>query len=426
MISREFKSEFKINEEGANKMEKWKIPFAMFVLFAVSLLASPKVFSYSPDVITEPGDTVITLDTIRNELSSDGEWIKVNPSEVDSESVTDGSADFDDDVNTEFVWRPYNVDENWSPYTNGYWTYTNCGWMWVSYYQWGWRTYHYGRWWWSPRWGWVWSPGYIWAPSWVVWMYWGDYCGWYPLSPRARWHHHHHRYYSHHIRYRVRHWTFCHNYYFNGTTIDPNIIVDPSENPNILKYAKFSSEIKYENGVVKSDGPELSIIEKSIGKKIPAEDVTRYNTTKKVNEYVKRSEKEEYAVEKQTYQKRQEVKTNNDKQVKKEEKKMEETWESTPYSGTPKGNNENRSGEKNKDVEKKRDDGYREKNKNEGSNENKQSEPPKYEKKNDSPPRNDSPRNETPRNESPKKNDNPQKNNETKSDDGNNQKDSKR
>ena len=35
---------------------------------------------------------------------------------------------------------------DWRPYADGYWAYTDSGWTWVSYEDFGWATYHYGRW----------------------------------------------------------------------------------------------------------------------------------------------------------------------------------------------------------------------------------------------------------------------------------------
>src|SRR4029077_14546805 len=35
---------------------------------------------------------------------------------------------------------------NWRPYADGYWAYTDDGWTWISYEDFGWATYHYGRW----------------------------------------------------------------------------------------------------------------------------------------------------------------------------------------------------------------------------------------------------------------------------------------
>jgi len=108
-------------------------------------------------------DTVATMDTFQKNLdTSTGKWIKVNKSDIDADAVeadASSSSDVDENINVEYIWRPNIVEVGWNPYTNGYWQYTNCGWMWVSYYSWGWWPYHYGRWWYSGAWGWVWSPG---------------------------------------------------------------------------------------------------------------------------------------------------------------------------------------------------------------------------------------------------------------------------
>lgn len=86
-----------------------------------------------------------------------------------------------------YCWRPSNVDEDWAPYTDGYWANTDAGWTWVSYEDWGGITYHYGRWARVPGEGWVWVPDYDWAPAWVSWRSSDDFVGWAPLPPAARW-----------------------------------------------------------------------------------------------------------------------------------------------------------------------------------------------------------------------------------------------
>lgn len=72
---------------------------------------------------------------------------------------------------------------DWRPYADGYWAYTDVGWTWVSYEDFGWATYHYGRWTDLADYGWVWVPGYEWGPAWVSWRTGGDYIGWAPLPP---------------------------------------------------------------------------------------------------------------------------------------------------------------------------------------------------------------------------------------------------
>src|ERR1700722_15425509 len=54
-----------------------------------------------------------------------------------------------------YCWRPSGVSVGWRPYTDGYWAYTDEGWTWVSYEDWGGITYHYGRWTLVDGYGWV-------------------------------------------------------------------------------------------------------------------------------------------------------------------------------------------------------------------------------------------------------------------------------
>jgi hypothetical protein len=69
------------------------------------------------------------------------------------------------------VWRPQDVASDWSPYSNGQWSYVDYyGWSWIDYSPWGWAPYHYGRWFWNTGYGWCWWPGAIglhayWSPA---------------------------------------------------------------------------------------------------------------------------------------------------------------------------------------------------------------------------------------------------------------------
>ncbi|MGH9480800.1 MAG: DUF6600 domain-containing protein [Terriglobales bacterium] len=97
------------------------------------------------------------------------------------------------------VWVPNGQGSNWSPYSDGSWTWEpNWGWTWVGYEPWGWAPYHYGRWfWWGSSWAW-WpgpvTPFYrpIWAPAYVSFFGWGGgfgfgfgfgSVGWLPIGP---------------------------------------------------------------------------------------------------------------------------------------------------------------------------------------------------------------------------------------------------
>ncbi len=106
-----------------------------------------------------------------------------------------------------YVFQPRAAAQSatWRPYADGYWSFTDEGWTWVSYEDFGWATYHYGRWAKLADVGWVWVPGYEWAPAWVSWRSSpryrddapevvavelneepeSDYIGWAPLPPEA-------------------------------------------------------------------------------------------------------------------------------------------------------------------------------------------------------------------------------------------------
>src|SRR4029077_15485579 len=86
-----------------------------------------------------------------------------------------------------YCWQPAIAvsDPTWRPYTDGYWAYTDVGWTWVSYEDFGWATYHYGRWVRLEDYGWCWVPGYEWGPAWVSWRTGGNYVGWAPLPPEG-------------------------------------------------------------------------------------------------------------------------------------------------------------------------------------------------------------------------------------------------
>jgi hypothetical protein len=108
----------------------------------------------------------VSVDFFYDNLGSDGNWVEV--------------ADYG------YCWQPNVAVSNskWRPYSDGYWAYTDVGWTWVSYEDFGWATYHYGRWTRLRDRGWFWVPGHSWGPAWVSWRTGGDQIGWAPLPPR--------------------------------------------------------------------------------------------------------------------------------------------------------------------------------------------------------------------------------------------------
>ncbi len=131
------------------------------ILFALSMLAI--VVS-----LPQARGADVSIDFIYDNLSG-GNWIEV-----------EGYG---------YGWQPEVVvrDPNWRPYSDGYWAYTDYGWTWISYEDFGWAAYHYGRWATLADYGWVWFPGedLDWGPAWVSWRTGGDYIGWAPLPPRG-------------------------------------------------------------------------------------------------------------------------------------------------------------------------------------------------------------------------------------------------
>lgn len=139
----------------------------LFLFTLVLALASTSITPAARAQDDDQGGTP-SFDYFYNNLAPYGDWVQV-----------EGYG---------YCWQPYGVDENWQPYTDGYWAYTDGGWTWVSYEDFGWATYHYGRWTRVDELGWVWVPGYEWAPAWVSWRKspHDDYVGWAPLPPEAR------------------------------------------------------------------------------------------------------------------------------------------------------------------------------------------------------------------------------------------------
>ena len=116
-------------------------------------------------VIPPKAEARVTFSYFYDSLQPYGEWVDVD--------------------HYGYCWQPVGMDRDWRPYTDGYWSYTDAGWTWVSYEDFGSITYHYGRWIRLEDYGWVWKPDYEWGPAWVSWRQSDDYIGWAPLPPDA-------------------------------------------------------------------------------------------------------------------------------------------------------------------------------------------------------------------------------------------------
>lgn len=92
------------------------------------------------------------------------------------------------------VWQPQGVAADWSPYSDGQWSYVDYyGWSWIDASPWGWAPYHYGRWFLNPGFGWCWWPGArgyhsYWSPALVGFFGFGGGLGWVSLAPYEHFH----------------------------------------------------------------------------------------------------------------------------------------------------------------------------------------------------------------------------------------------
>jgi len=421
-------------------MNTLKFRPSVMLMYAASLIMmlgfTSKLSAVNADSVVFQNDSTFTIESVKEELGTEGEWIKVNKEDIDPGAVADQSGGFDPEINTQYIWRPYNVEAGWSPYTNGYWRYTHQGWMWVSYYNWGWRTCHYGRWWYSDYYGWVWSPGFVWAPAWVVWIYNDGYCGWYPISPWVRWHHGY-GYRCHGMRYKVRCWTYVEKRKF-ADPIPPRVpIVDPSGITEIVKTGTVDANPYISKTGIKTNGPGVKTIEDATGKKQPVNDVNMYNNTGKYygtkvdNEVTKKDDD----TKKNIPGTKGNDGNNNNSGVKKNDGGNNDTWKKTD-DNTGKDNNtgrDNNTGKDNGTGTKKNDGnnntkGNNDTKRNDGNKNNegnkqytpppkKQYDPPKQEQpkqeqpKKDPPKQYDPPKQEQPRKDPPPKRDNGNKGN---------------
>jgi hypothetical protein len=166
-----------------------------------------------------------------------------------------------------YGWQPDVAvnDTNWRPYADGYWAYTDDGWTWISYEDFGWATYHYGRWANLADYGWTWFPGedLDWGPAWVSWRTGGDYVGWAPLPPRGAG-----------VVYEGRpigpqvdiefdigpeYYNFCEVRYI-GEPVLRNYIAPPVQNVTYINNTVNVTNISVKNNVVYNYGPNYEVL----------------------------------------------------------------------------------------------------------------------------------------------------------------------
>jgi hypothetical protein len=207
----------------------------LLFVFAVTVV----LFPFSPEAKSQD----VSVDFFYNNLNG-GSWFEVG--------------DYG------YCWQPDVAasDPSWRPYADGYWAYTDEGWTWVSYEDFGWATYHYGRWVRLADYGWVWRPGYEWGPAWVSWRFGGGYAGWAPLPPETE------------VAYESRPLTghldvefdIGPGYYnfvdlrYIGEPVLRSRIVDVNQNVTYINQTVNVTNITYKNKTVYNYGPDLNVV----------------------------------------------------------------------------------------------------------------------------------------------------------------------
>ena len=174
------------------------------------------------------------------------------------------------------VWQPANIRNDWQPYRDGHWIWTDDGWYWDSYEPFGYITYHYGRWYYDNYYGWIWVPDNQWAPAWVEWRYDDDYIGWSPLPPYA----------GFSIGIGIRFTTNYYSPYNRWQFVKYRYICDPfvykyyvSSN-NVYKFfgrTRYRTNYGYSNGRVINRGIDIDYVRKRSGQNIRERLIERVN-----------------------------------------------------------------------------------------------------------------------------------------------------
>jgi len=163
-----------------------------------------------------------------------------------------------------YCWQPDVAlnDSTWRPYADGYWAYTDEGWTWVSYEDFGWATYQYGRWVKLADYGWVWKPGYEWGPAWVSWRTGGNYIGWAPLPPETETIYESRPLTGHlDVEFDIgpAYYNFCDIRYI-GEPVLRSRLVPYQQNVTYITQTVNVTNITYKNKTVYNYGPDVNVV----------------------------------------------------------------------------------------------------------------------------------------------------------------------
>src|SRR5512141_2323419 len=167
-------------------------------------------------------------------------------------------------------WVPSRVSRGWQPYSNGEWVYTEYGWTWVSYDEWGDDPYHYGTWVSTNRYGWAWIPGTVWAPAWVTWSYSDNYVGWAPLPPSIVFGSS--GYSGRPIRMSPTQYVFVPTNRFIGSNI-ASVRIAPQQSATIFRQTTPITRFGVSGGIIRNTAIPIETIERATRNRIPRRDI---------------------------------------------------------------------------------------------------------------------------------------------------------
>jgi len=258
---------------------------------------------------TESNDDFLTVDYdyFYKELSPHGEWVEVSAKDLGID-IKPGTALNESDADSRFlseilgiktvyaqtgeqllnlyVWRPAKeltetmIEESgveeYTPYLNGQWVYTDEGWYFKANTSQEDLTSHYGRWSKDKELGWVWLPGKTYSPAWVDWRQNDDYVAWAPVPPGT---------YIENDAVNVKEQINENRY----TIVEKKSMTEPSvykyryqyvENKNkiMIKEMTKTDGVMIKEKTVINKGPDVSDIEKKSGKKIEPVKIKKVKT----------------------------------------------------------------------------------------------------------------------------------------------------
>ena len=174
------------------------------------------------------------------------------------------------------VWQPADqyISEDWAPYTNGSWGYSDYGWSWESGDPFGWACDHYGRWTRLSGRGWCWVPGSEWATAWVSWRSNGRHIGWIPLPACATWNR----------SLGIGSWVDAHcgigPQYYNFVSVNDfasgncrSVIIDRARNVDLVNSTRNVTDLHFRNGSVRNHGPGYEEVIAVTGSPLPKREI---------------------------------------------------------------------------------------------------------------------------------------------------------